>query len=166
MTKTKLTLAALCFLLWFAAGCATMSANHGSIVLDPAAERDFATFRLDPNMNYYYSGPDYYPNALMGLKKEYVLDNDLWKPLEPNPALFRDKIRSMQDAARLHGTFQHGFAIKDPQGKTIGVWYSILQVKTMVVTMGEENKVMVYTPELDIYQVQRDGHIRGKGRKH
>ena len=137
--------------LWAMNGCTMDSGRYGSIVLDQEAERDFETFRIDPQMNYYYSGPDLYPNALIGLKKEYVLDNDLWKILEPDPKIFKEKIRSMQEMARMHSTFHRGFAIKDPRGKQIGAWYSILGIKTMIVKMGQGNQVIVYTPEMEIY---------------
>ena len=156
--------AGLLLVLCLVTGCAMLNGNYGSIVPDQAADREFAAFRLDPNMNYYYSGPDYYPNALIGLKKEYVLDNDLWKSLEPDPKIFKDKIRSMQDSARVHHTLQYGFAIKDPQGKTIGVWYSILNLKTMVVKMGAGNKVIIYTPELEIYEHEPSGSGDGQTR--
>ena len=134
------------------AGCAVMGGPYGNILPDQAVERDFAAFRIDPLMNYYYSGPDVYPNALIGLKKEYELDNDLWKPLESNPKIFKVKIRAMQEKARFHGGYQYGYAIRDPQGKQLGVWYSTLPMKTKIVKMGEANKVIVYTPELDAYQ--------------
>jgi hypothetical protein len=83
--------------LWAVVGCTIEGDRYGSIVPDEEVERDFETFLLDPNNNYYYSGPELYPNVLIGLKKEYVLINDLWKPLEPNPKIFKDKIRSMQE---------------------------------------------------------------------
>jgi len=139
-------------------GCAAMSGNYGSVIPDLAAERDFMAFRIAPQMNYYYSGPDVYPNALIGLRKEYVLDNDLWKTLEPDPKIFKDKIRSMQDKARQYGGHQYGFVIRDPQGKPIGVWYSVLTVITRIVEMGEGNKVIVYTPELDVYLDNHSPH--------
>jgi hypothetical protein len=147
-------------------GCAVMNGQYGSIVLDQAAERNFAAFHIDPQMNYYYSGPDVYPNALMGLKKEYVLDNDLWKALAPDPKIFKEKIRSMQDKARLYGSSQYGFVIRDQQGTPIGVWYSLLTVKIKVVKMGEGNKVIVYTPELDAYDDKHNlvGGDGGHGR--
>jgi len=143
--------------LWAMVGCATVNSHYGSIVPDQAAERDFDAFRIDPQMNYYYSGGDLYPNALIGLKKEYVLDNDLWKPLEPSPRIFRDKIQSMKEKARSCGGHQYGFAIRDPQGKLLGIWYSMITVQTMTVRMGEGNKVIVYTPELDVYQERGGG---------
>jgi len=131
------------------AGC--VAGRYGEIKPDWQTTMDFDTFRIDPNMNYYYSGPDLFPNALIGLKKEYILANDLWKPIKPTPASFRDMILHMQEKARDYREFQHGFLMFDDKGKPIGVWYSILKARTFV-KMGEDNKVVVYTPDLMIYQ--------------
>jgi hypothetical protein len=52
--------------------------------------------------------------------------------------------------------------MKDPTGKRIGAWYSILSIKTMVIKMGKDNEVVVYTPELIIYPGDGGGEgIRG-----
>ncbi|MDQ5987477.1 MAG: hypothetical protein CSYNP_03222 [Syntrophus sp. SKADARSKE-3] len=151
-------------IMMFLSGCSTFGWRYGAIVIDDAVRKNFEAFHMDPGMNYYYSGPDAAPNVLMGLKKDYLLDNDLWKPIEPNPKIFKEIIRSMQDKGMQFMTLQHGFVIKDDRGKPIGVWYSIFNIKPLVVKMGEGNKVDVYTPELDIYHETKssggDGGMR------
>jgi hypothetical protein len=137
----------LCFFI----GC--VGANYGSIIPDKAVTNTFEAFQIDPDMNYYYSGPDAYPNALIGLKKSYMLDSDLWKPIEAQPKVFKELIMAMQTIALEHGTFQHGFIMKDNKGQTIGVWYSILRATTLV-RMGEGNKVEVFTPDLILFKRQ------------
>ena len=157
MTRGKRQAMIVLAILWAAGvlwGCA--GGRYGNIFPDGRTTSDFEAFRIDPGMNYYYSGPDLYPNALIGLKKEYVLDNDLWKPMQPTPASFRDMILHMQEKARDYREFQHGFLIYDEQGKPIGVWYSILKARTFV-KMGEGNKVVIYTPDLIIYQTGGPG---------
>jgi hypothetical protein len=146
-------------------GCSTFGGRYGAIVIDDAVRKNFEAFRMDPGMNYYYSGPDAAPNALMGLKKDYILDNDLWKTIEPNPKVFKDIIRSMQDKGMQFMTLQYGFVMKDDRGKPIGVWYSIFDIKPLIVKMGEGNKVVVYTPELDIYHETRGNGGMGGGMK-
>jgi hypothetical protein len=151
--KSKKRLMVLGASLLLLMGCATasMHGRYGAIVLSAEAGRQFEAYRMDPNVNYYYSGPDAAPNALMGLDKAYVLDNDLWKAVAPNPKVFKELIVGMQDRARNYGWSQYGFVIQDPFGKPIGVWYSILSLKTLTVLMGEGNKVVIYTPELNIF---------------
>ncbi|MDD5169208.1 MAG: hypothetical protein PHN75_10345 [Syntrophales bacterium] len=132
-------------------GCAAFKANYGTVSLDQAVQKQFEAFQFDPDINYYFSGSEAYPTAIMGLKKAYVLDNDLWKPIKPNPGIFKYFVKSMQEKASEYAIHQHGFIIKDDRGNIIGVWYSPLQVNHMTVRMGEGNKVIVYTPGLFVY---------------
>ncbi|MDD5169067.1 MAG: hypothetical protein PHN75_09630 [Syntrophales bacterium] len=120
--------------------------GYGAIVLDEKSEREFDQFYMDPGRNYYFCGAEDYPTAIIGLNKEYVLANDAWRVLPVTPAEFGEKIRSMQHIAKKYSHSQRGFAMKDPLGKTIGVWYSIISLENMTVRMGEGNRVDVFTP--------------------
>lgn len=137
------------FMVFPVAGCS--GGRYGNIYPDGQVTKDFDAFKIDPGMNYYYSGPDLFPNALIGLKKQYVLDSDLWKPIKPTPESFRDMILHMQEKAQEYREFQHGFIMSDDKGRPIGIWYSILKARTFT-QMGEGNKVRVYTPDLMLYQ--------------
>lgn len=143
--------------LWSMIGCAAINAPYGSIVRDESARKGFESFKVDPSMNYYYSGPDAIPNAIIGVKKEYQLDNDLWKPMKPNAELFEDLIQGMQSKAKEYSMSLYGFVMQDPQGNPLGVWYSVSSVKIMTLTMGTGNKVIVYTPELEVYPLPISG---------
>jgi hypothetical protein len=147
--------------LIFFIGC--MGANYGSIIPDAAVTKAFESFRIDPDMNYYYSGPDAYPNALIGVKKSYVLDSDLWKPIEAQPNVFNELIMAMQSRALERGMSQYGFIIIGNKGQAIGVWYSILRATT-VVRMGDDNKVVIYTPDLILFKEDRGGMVDQRGR--
>ncbi|MFA6412566.1 MAG: hypothetical protein WCW53_07690 [Syntrophales bacterium] len=152
--KRKVGLTMILLMVFLMAGC--LEGRYGNIFPDGQVSKDFDSFKIDPGMNYYYSGPDLYPNALIGLKKQYVLDSDLWKPIKPTPESFRDMIIHMQDKAREYREFQHGFLMYDDKGQPIGVWYSILKARTFT-QMGEGNKVRVYTPDLMIYETGPGG---------
>jgi hypothetical protein len=158
--KVGLTMILLAVLLL--SGC--LGGRYGNIYPDGQVSRDFDSFKIDPGVNYYYSGPDLYPNALIGLKKEYTLDSDLWKPFNPTPASFRDMILHMQEKAREYREFQYGFIMYDDKGKPIGVWYSILKARTFT-QMGEGNKVRVYTPDLMIYMTGPGGPTTEQDRR-
>ncbi|MDD5170727.1 MAG: hypothetical protein PHN75_18065 [Syntrophales bacterium] len=129
------------------AGCATFKSNYGTVSLDQAVQKQFEAFQLDPDVNYYFSGAEAYPTAIMGLKKAYILDNNLWKRIKPNSEIFTYVVQSMQEKASQYTRQLRGFILKDPQGKAIGVWYSVITIQPMIVKMGEGNKVDVYTPE-------------------
>ena len=136
-------------------GC--VGANYGSILPDSTVTKAFEDFRMDPDTNYYYSGSDVFPNAIMGLKKSHVLDTDLWKPIEAQPNVFKSMITGMQAKVTNFGAM-YGFLIRDDKGQPIGVWYSLLRARTFV-EMGKGNKVIVYTPELITYE----GDFKGGG---
>ena len=142
-------------------GCAgTFQKNYGGIIPDGNVSTAFESYKIDPQLNYYTSGSDLYPNALMGLKKTYTLDSDLWKRIEPTAKEFRDIIQYMQKRALELGQHQFGFAVLDDKGKQIGVWYSILSARTSV-RMKEDGKVVIITPDLDTYD-----KLDGDGRFH
>ena len=149
MRKTKILLmvglAIACF------GCAgLMAGKYGSIVPDGSAAAAFESFQLSAGLNYYVSGSDEYPNAMLGLNREYVLDSTLWKRIDPTPARFRDLVLQMQTRAGQVGFRQYGCAVLDDQGHQIGIWYSILPASTPVVMKGDRH-VEVYTPDIDTY---------------
>lgn len=132
-------------------GCVSMIHGFGTVVPDQIAERNFEAFQIDPDMNYYFSGSDVYPTVIMGLKKQYVLDNDLWRPIEPNPKVFKDLIADMQFKASIVGQLQRGFVLKSPDGQTLGACYCPFTVRINL-KMGEGNKVVVYTPDVYPYE--------------
>jgi hypothetical protein len=150
-------------ILFLHMGCAgALQKNYGSITPDGNVSAAFESYKIDPQLNYYISGSDLYPNALMGLKKTYTLDSDLWKKIEPAAKDFREIIQYMQKRALDLGQHQFGFAILDDNGKQIGIWYSILSARTSV-RMKEENKVVIITPDLDTYEkLERDGRFHIK----
>ena len=160
--KRTVELTMVLLMIFLLAGCS--GGRYGNIYPDGQVTKDFDTFKIDPGMNYYYSGPDLFPNALIGLKKEYVLDSDLWKPIKPTPQSFRDMILHMQDKAQEYREFQHGFIMFDDKGRPIGVWYSILRARTFT-QMGEGNKVRVYTPDLMLYQSGPGGPTQNAEKK-
>lgn len=142
-------------------GCAgAFFKNYGGITPDSEATKAFETYQISSDYNYYTSGSDVYPNALMGLNKAYTLDSDLWKKIEPTPQEFREVVQNMQSKALLLSQNQHGFAILDDNGKRIGVWYSLLSVRT-VVQKKEGGKVVIHTPDLDTYQRYEDRGLGG-----
>jgi hypothetical protein len=128
-------------------GCAAMLNGYGTNVLDEIVRDNFEAFQIDPDMNYYASGPQAsYPIVIMGLKKRYILDNDLWRPLPSDPQLFKDLVKRMQFEAQKIREPQRGFVLKSPDGRDVGVCYCRITVM-IGIKMGEGNKVIVHTPD-------------------
>ena len=137
-----------CLILFLSAGCVGLhTGNYGSIVPDEEIGRTFEAYTPDPGLNYYISGSDALPNVIMGLDKAYTLESTLWKRVEMTPQTLRTLVTHMHIAAPT----MNGFAIFDPTGNRIGVWYSILSATTWV-KMKDEHMVVIATPELNTYE--------------
>ncbi|MBW2672553.1 MAG: hypothetical protein JRD89_03940 [Deltaproteobacteria bacterium] len=148
-TRSKLSLHIICVLvLLVSAGCAGLHArDYGRIIPDGDVTEAFGTYQTDPDLTYYISGSDVYPNAIMGLNRAYILDSTLWKKLKMTPQVLRELVTNMQ----MKATIQHGFVLVDPEGNRIGVWYSILSATTSL-WMKNDHTVVIVTPDLDTYE--------------
>jgi hypothetical protein len=146
-----------CF-IWFLilmlfSGCAgSLFMNYGKISPDMEVTNAFETSQINTEYDYYISGSDVYPNAIIGLDKAYTLDSDLWKKVEMTPRKLRELVTDMKDKATTvnYGMPLYGFVMLDDKGNQIGVWYSILEAKTFL-KMKDNRKVIIYTPDIDTY---------------
>ncbi|MDD5724204.1 MAG: hypothetical protein PHY29_10780 [Syntrophales bacterium] len=144
--KSPLCIIVCVFALLASTGCAGPHVrNYGRIIPDGDVTGAFEEYQSDPDLNYYISGSDVYPNAIMGLNKAYTLDSTLWKKVEMTPQTLRELVTNMQ----MKVPIQHGFALFDNRGNRIGVWYSILSATTSLWT--KDNTVVILTPALDTY---------------
>ncbi|MCX5809750.1 MAG: hypothetical protein NTX36_10340 [Proteobacteria bacterium] len=126
--------------------------NYGKITPDSNAAKAFETYQINPNYNYYISGSDVYPHAIIGLDKTYKLEPDLWKQVEMTPKKIRELVTDMHNRVRSLSLrlSLHGFALFDDKGKQIGVWYSILETTTSL-KMKDDHTVIIITPAIDTY---------------
>ena len=134
-------------------GCAgSFFMNYGKISPDMAVTNAFETYQINTEYDYYISGSDVYPHAIIGLDKAYILDSDLWKKVEMTPKKLRELVTDMKDKATTvnYGMPLYGFTMFDDKGNKIGVWYSILEAKTFV-KMKDNRTVIIYTPDIDTY---------------
>ncbi len=140
-------------------GCASLhNSDYGRFSPDSKVTQAFELYQVNPGMNYYFSGSDVHPNALLGLDNHYVLESTLWKPVDRTPSRMKELVTGMKSRASMIGQGLFGFTLLDPQGKPVGIWYSILSA-SRVFKMKENNVVVVYTPDLDTYEkYENRGH--------
>lgn len=147
-------IALLSFVCFVVTSCAAidylLSGKWGKIVPDEAAKKSFEAYFIEPDCNYYISGSDVYPTAILVLSKAYILESNLWKKINATPKKLRELVLDMQSKAIDLGQKQFGFTVFDDKGKQIGIWYSLLSAATSVEMKGE-NRVTIYTPDNDIY---------------
>jgi len=128
--------------------------RYGKLYPSKNVLESYTFFRVDPEKYYYISGPDLYPNALLGLNKDWILKSDLWKKRELDAVGMKELVLNMQDRAKEKSLFLDGFDILDDRGLKIGDWYSIMGL-FIVIKVLEEKKVSITTPPLDIYTVTK-----------
>ena len=126
-------------------------ARYGNISPTGNVSDAFSCFEIDLNLNYYTSGSDIHPNAIIGIDKAWTLESDLWKKKDLEPQSMKDLVQGMQAKAAECILTLHGFDIFDDRGMKIGNWFSIMGVTTSVEVMGEK-RVTIDAPPIDTYQ--------------
>jgi hypothetical protein len=144
-----------------AAACASLLRNYGAINPNREVTQAFEGYRVNSEFRYYVSGALHYPNALMGLHKDYRLDpRTLWREVPGmTTATMKEIVEQMKTKASQHNLFQYGFEMSDNNGRPIGVWYSILWARTFL-RMNADGTVRIDTPPLDTYErLERDASV-------
>ena len=135
-------------------GVSGVGAGGGRQYLSGSNEvvEEFEKAIVRPNYQYYYSGSDAHPAAILGLDRRYALTNDLWKPVPLTPAKLKDWVDDMQRMTVFTPRPLHGFWVLDGAGNRIGVWYSVLGATSTVRVKPEpENRIWIDTPPPDVY---------------
>ena len=120
------------------AGCA---GQYGQLRHDPNVTGKFVQKQMHAGYNYYYTGREVLPYAIVGIKSDYTLDTKFWKPIERGTGAFERMVD------RLYGS-QHypprGAEIVDPRGAHVGLWYSVYAMTRIRFDPG--NQVNVFSP--------------------
>jgi hypothetical protein len=131
LTLTFLTLLTGCF------------ANYGKYRLNRDVAKMFETLQVPSEYKYYYAGSFKNPDALMGLHRDYTLNNDLWKETEMDSKQLKKWIDEINLVGYLSSAYGH--LILDPNGKTIGIYYS--KWDGGPVKMEPGNQVVIHLPD-------------------
>ena len=124
-------------------GCAT-SGNYGTLQRSQELNQKFLNSEVLPDYNYYISGGDVRPNAILGIYKDYQLVSKLWEPVQISSAQLERFIQAIDPESYRGPVGYYAAYILGPGGKTVGIWYSIQNTTTIKFLGG--NKIEVYTP--------------------
>jgi len=142
------TLLAAILTLFLLIGCAA-GGNYGKLDRNRDLDNMFLNYEVLPDHRYYTSGGYDAPDAILAIHKDYELNNsgNLWVPI-PNVdyAQMRKWIDTIGPEENYRADGYFAAYILDPNGKRVGVWYSIQSTTT--VKFLEGNKILVYTPDL------------------
>ena len=130
----------------FVASCAG-NANYGKLVHSDKVKTAFETYQIPPNHTYYYSGPDAFPRAIIGIQNEYRLESKYWKPVDLTQTLLK---RWLEMGGRSRDDYypnKNGAALLTPDGRQIGIWYAVKNWKDRAtVKMIDDKTVNVSSP--------------------
>jgi len=125
--------------------------NYGRLSPNSEVAAAYRAYHVDPDRNYYISGPAAFPNAILGLDKSLILDSDLWKGIDPTPDKMKDLVENM--ILRAAETFQllQGYDVIDEKGRKAGDWFSLPGIDIMIRRAGE-NSFIISTPPIETGQ--------------
>lgn len=118
---------------------------HEDLRINEALE----SYRPLPGYTYYYSGPEDFPLAILGIRPEYRLKKEFWIPVKLTEKKLQDWMEIIDNPHRNLQTRYRGKVIRTPEGEEIGIWYSPQEWST--VKMGEDREVTVYSPFNTLY---------------
>jgi hypothetical protein len=86
----------------------------------------FQDGRILADHQYYVSGDAYKPLAIVALLQGYTLDSPQWQAVQPDKAQLDQWILRMDNQPGAeYNTESNGARILDPQGRPVGMWYSV-----------------------------------------
>jgi hypothetical protein len=122
------------------------SGHYGSLRPSLETTNAYLSFQVNPGMKYYLSGSDVYPNAIIGIERAWILESDLWKPLEMDSKTLKGLIENMKAVGLGSGVIPYGYEIFDDREGKIGDWFS-LPGQNVTVWIRGENRFKLSTPE-------------------
>jgi hypothetical protein len=103
---------------------------QGRVSEDHAVTNIWRSGEVLPGYNYFYSGVELEPNALMGIDKAYSVEAEFWTPIDLSSERLNRYIVELDRipfddtwAQRYRGRYQ-GAWVLDPDGTKVGMWYS------------------------------------------
>jgi len=122
--------------------------RFGALRINPDVGKAFEKGQINERLRYYISGPDNGPFAIMGLDRDWDLEEGLWKPRDLTSSQMQELVSGMGERMAT----LHGFDMVDDRGSKIGEWFSVLEIQTTITLRGG-NRIAVATPPVETYLV-------------
>ena len=141
MTKnaTRVKLAVAAALAIMISACSI--ANLGWLRNSPDVGRAFETIHVSSDYRYWYLYLENTPYAILGLNREYRIEDILWTEVEPSSEVFQ-KVVGLVESFPVPGSRTYGAYILDQKEERIGVWYSSMSAG---ITIDPDTKVVFIT---------------------
>ncbi|HSO59861.1 MAG TPA: hypothetical protein VLR50_02395 [Desulfobacterales bacterium] len=98
-------------------------ANFGWLRNSQDVGQAFETLHVSSDYRYWYLYLENTPYAVLGLNREYRIEDISWTEVEPGSEVFQ-KVVGLVERFPVSGSRAYGAYILDSNGERIGVWYS------------------------------------------
>jgi len=105
------------------AGCAM--GNIWGSQISKEVDRAFENLQVNTDDRFYYYGLENSPYAVVGIEKQYHINDPDWREVDPRSEAFK-KVVGLVRYFPWHSSITYGYYIVDSEGRRIGVWYSSL----------------------------------------
>ena len=123
-------------------GC---SENYGRLQRSREADQIFTTYQVLPDHQYYFTGPEGRPDAIMGIQNRYILETTQWTQFDASDVILKKWVDTINFRYNTRAQFwPYGFVILDPEGSQLGIWYSIWDWTTVIKL--DDNRIQVFPP--------------------
>ena len=141
-TKTRFIYGGLivALMILILAGCSTPLV--GRLQSSPEITEVFKSNRILPNHQYYVSGFQRIPYAIIAVDNNYQLRSSRWKPIDMDAAALNQLIYRME---HVYSISPKGALILDHEGNQLGIWYSS-RIQTKV-KREKDNQIVVVSPD-------------------
>ena len=134
LNKEGLSVPVISFFILIMVLDACSMANYGKLESNKEVTQAFESYRVLPNLKYYYRGTSSRPIAIVGIKENYDLNSNLWVKIDPNSKDFRALIERVSLQGSGSTVNPWGFDILDPSGREVGVWYSAIRAAAIEIS--------------------------------
>ena len=123
-------------------GC---SENYGRLQRSREADQIFTSYQVLPDHQYYFTGPEGRPDAIMGIQNDYILETTQWTQFDASEVILKKWVDTINFHYNTSARFwPYGFVILDPEGSRLGIWYSIWDWTTVL--RKDDNRIQVFPP--------------------
>jgi len=119
--NTRVNLAVAAALAILISACSI--ANLGWLRNSQDVGQAFETLHVSSDYRYWYLYLENTPYAVLGLNREYRIEDISWTEVEPSSEVFQ-KVVGLVERFPVPGSRTYGAYILDSNGERIGVWYS------------------------------------------
>jgi hypothetical protein len=122
--------------------------NYGMLRPSADATAHYQSFRLAADQDYWFSGPESHPVAIIGVERRFRFDTaGHWMRVDGEEAMKR-LVTGMQSRALQMNRNLGGFEMLDHRGERIGDWYSAPGIQAVIKRTGID-RVEIFPPSTE-----------------